>query len=54
MQHIFALGFHKLTSCLPRPCQLKAASTTCLAAGGELESSNSAPWIAKGVQKQQL
>ena len=42
------------TSCLPCPCRSKAASITCLAAGGELESSKTAPSIAKSITKKQI
>lgn len=35
-----------LTSCLLCRCWSKAALTTCLAAGGEVERSNVAPWNA--------
>lgn len=41
-----------LTNCLPRACLSKAASITCLAAGGEIVSSSVAPWFAKSIWKQ--
>ena len=46
MRQMLAKRFNALTSCLPRLCRSKAASMTCLTAGGELDRSSFAPCIA--------